>query len=302
MGSGSWSSADWASYSSVHHVTSSSTADTLYKSRGMKDSLNPFNVKFREACDSDEHPNSTPIILGLDVTGSMGSALETVFKKLNEMIPEIYDRKPIEDPQIMFAAIGDTEWDDSPLQVTQFESDIRIAEQLGDVYFERGGGGNSGESYPLTWYFAARHTKTDSWDKHKKKGFIFTIGDEQYLPTISKNAIKKFIGDDLQGDVSAEEILTEASRKYNIYHIIVKPVSYGQEPVKQWTNLLGQNAIMVSDIDKIPEVIVSILELHSGKSVDEVATSWDGTTGMVVKDALKDLSVVPSNSSGFVEF
>ena len=289
MGSGSWTVRDWTTYTTTRGYSASSTVDSLYSRTYMKETLSPKSVT-REACDSDEHPNSTPIIIGLDVTGSMSHCLESVFKKLNDLISELYDRKPIEDPQIMFAAFGDTECDDYPLQVTQFESDIRIAEQLNDVYFERGGGGNAGESYSLPWYFAARHTKIDSWDKHKKKGFIFTIGDECCLPKISKEAIKKFIGDDVQDNISSEEILTELSRRYNVYHLIIHPVYY--QPVKEeWTNLLGQNAIELKDESKIAETIVSILEMHAGKSLDEVAESWDGSTGLMIKDALKNLKI-----------
>ena len=289
MGSGSWTVRDWTTYTTTKGYSASSTVDSLYSRTYMKETLSPKSVT-REACDSDEHPNSTPIIIGLDVTGSMSHCLESVFKKLNDLISELYDRKPIEDPQIMFAAFGDTECDDYPLQVTQFESDIRIAEQLNDVYFERGGGGNAGESYSLPWYFAARHTKIDSWDKHKKKGFIFTIGDECCLPKISKEAIKKFIGDDVQDDINSEEILTELSRRYNVYHLIIHPVYY--QPVKEeWTSLLGQNAIELKDESKIAETIVSILEMHAGKSLDEVAESWDGSTGLMIKDALKNLKI-----------
>lgn len=299
MGSGSWTVRDWTTYTTTRGYSASSTVDSLYSRTYMKDTLSPKSVT-REACDSDEHPNSTPIIIGLDVTGSMSHCLESVFKKLNDLISELYDRKPIEDPQIMFAAFGDTECDDYPLQVTQFESDIRIAEQLNDVYFERGGGGNAGESYSLPWYFAARHTKIDSWDKHKKKGFIFTIGDECCLPKISKEAIKKFIGDDVQDDISSEEILTELSRRYNVYHLIIHPVYY--QPVKEeWTNLLGQNAIELKDESKIAETIVSILEMHAGKSLDEVAESWDGSTGLMIKDALKSLKITDEGEA-IIEF
>lgn len=300
MGSGSWTSSSWKGYTKSRGYTASSSAKDLYTSTKMKKEFDPKGVTFRESCDSAEHPNSTPIIIGLDVTGSMSSVLETVSKRLGDTIAEIMKRKPVEDPQIMFAAFGDAVYDRSPLQVTQFESDIRIAEQLNDIYFERGGGGNGGESYALPWYFAARHTKIDSFDKHNKKGFIFTVGDECCLETLTKEQIKEFIGDDVQADISAEEILTEVSRKYEVYHLIVDPVAY-QDPEKSWKKLLGRNCVNVEDIEKIPEVIVSILELHAGKSVDEVVNSWDGSTAMVVKDAITGLFVVNS-SNDLVEF
>lgn len=300
MGCGTWTASSWTGYSTARGIDATSTVEELYTSSGMKDDFNPKGVEYRESCDSADHPNSTPIILGLDVTGSMGHALETVCKKLGDTMGEILDRNPVTDPQIMFTAIGDHEYDDAPLQVTQFESDIRIAEQLNDIWFERGGGGNGGESYLLSWYFAARHTKTDNYDKRGKKGFIFTVGDECCLPKLPGSAIKEIFGEDAE-TVTAEQILAEVSRKYEVYHLIVKPVGY--QPVERnWEDLLGKNAVYVENIDNIPEVIVSILELHAGKTVDEVANSWDGSTALIVKNAINDLAVTAQNETALVEF
>ena len=300
MGSGSWTSKDWSSYTSKRGYSSSSSAKELYTRDTVRSDFDPKGIAFRESCDSEEHPNSTPIIIGLDVTGSMSSVLETVSKRLGDTITQILERNPVSDPQVMFAAFGDAVYDKHPLQVTQFESDIRIAEQLNDIYFEKGGGGNGGESYALPWYFAARHTKIDSFDKHGKKGFIFTVGDECCLDTLTKDQIKQFIGDDVERDLTAEEILSEVSRKYEVYHLIVDPVYY-QEPEKEWKKLLGKNCLIVENIEKIPEIIVSVLELHAGKSVDEVVNSWDGSTAMIVKDAITGLYVAKT-SSDLVEF
>lgn len=300
MGSGSWTAKDWSTYTASRGYSATSTSRDLYKSTSMKAEFNPKGVAFRESCDSDEHPNSTPIMIGLDVTGSMSSVLETVSKRLGDTITEILERNPVTDPQIMFAAFGDAYYDTCPLQVTQFESDIRIAEQLNDIYFERGGGGNGGESYALPWYFAARHTKIDSYDKHNRKGFIFTVGDEECLPLLLKSQIEHIFGDEVQGDIKAEELLTEVSRRYEVYHLIVGPVYY-QQPEKTWKELLGKNCINVENIDKIPEIIVSILELHAGKSVAEVVESWDGSTAVAVQTAIKDLAVT-SGGTDLVEF
>ena len=91
MGSGSWTSSSWSSYTKSRGYTASSSASELYTSTKMKDAFDPKGIKFRESCDSAEHPNSTPIILGLDVTGSMSSVLETVSKRLGDTITEITD-------------------------------------------------------------------------------------------------------------------------------------------------------------------------------------------------------------------
>lgn len=305
MGGGTWTSKDWSTYTSTRGISASSTVSDMYKATTIKDFLNPKGVDMRESCDSTEHPNSSPIILGLDVTGSMGSVLEKVAKKLNTLIEEIYDRKPVPDPQIMIMGVGDAECDRFPLQVSQFESDIRIAEQMTDIYFERGGGGNDGESYLISWYFAARHTKLDSMDKHNKKGFIFTLGDEPCLKKLTKSQIKTFIGDDVQADLTAEELLNEVSRNYEVYHLMIEQGSgmrYGRtEVVDRWTNLLGQRAIKVSDYEKIPEIIVSILEVENGKSVEDVVKSWDGSTSVVVNDAIKNIVSV-DKSNNVIEF
>lgn len=141
MGTGSWDSSSWAGYKAKRGYSDSSSASDLYTAKKMKEDFNPKGITYRESCDSAEHPNSTPIILGLDVTGSMSSVLESVAKNLNTLITQIYEREPVKDPQVMVMAFGDSTCDKYPLQVSQFESDIRIAEQLNDMYFERGGGG-----------------------------------------------------------------------------------------------------------------------------------------------------------------
>ena len=85
---------------------------------------------------------------------------------------------------------------------------------------------------------------------------------------------------------------------YEVYHLVVKPI--GKAPT-QWANLLGDRAISVQDVSKIPEIIVSILEVASGKDVKDVIASWDGSTAMVVKEAIKDLKTVNS-SADLIEF
>lgn len=293
MGGGSWTSHDWDNYS--RSSISGKSAAGIYTSRATANEFDPMNITMRESCDGADHPESNAIIIGLDVTGSMSDILEGVAKKLNVLVTEILDRKPLPDPQIMFNAIGDAMCDRSPFQATQFESDIRIAEQLTKLYFEQGGGGNGFESYPLAWYFAANHTSIDCFNKRGKKGFIFTMGDDCFPKKLTKREIKEIFGDDISEDISTEALLAQVNRKYEVFHLILD--RYGDSSrMDKWRELMGERAIKISDYTKIPEVIVSILETMGGKDVDTVAASWDGTTAIVVKDALNGLKSVTAQN------
>lgn len=170
MGSGTWNTMAYTSYSkSVGRsvlddgtLHANYTAQDLFKSKRIQPELNPYKV-VRQCCDSDEHPNTVPVILALDVTGSMGSAAAEVAKKLNEVMTKLYEN--VTDVEFLVMGIGDLAYDDAPIQASQFESDIRIAEQLDKIYFEGGGGGNGFESYTAAWYFGLRHTNLDCWKR-----------------------------------------------------------------------------------------------------------------------------------------
>lgn len=289
MGYGRWDSKDWDNYKTSNNITSRSTVKDLYKNTKMVSGLDPKGVT-RESCDSAGKEHSTPVIVGLDVTGSMGYLSEEIAKgALNTLITEVYDKKPVTDPHLLFAAIGDAYSDTTPLQVTQFEADIKIAEQLKQIYFEGRGGGNDGESYLAVWYFAARHTKIDSMEKHGRKGFLFTIGDEPNHGKLTRSQIKEIFGDDVEKDFTAEELLTEVSRSYEVFHLCVGNYSH-YNSLNRWKKLLGERAMEVTDHTKLPEIIESTLEVLAGRDVDATASQWDGNTALVVKTAINGLA------------
>lgn len=305
MGGGSWSSKDWGTYSSVHTV-GKSTRD-IFTARSLDASLDPNGVGVRESRDSDDNPESNAIIIGVDVTGSMGMLSEQMIHTgCNTLATEIYDRKPVSDPHIMFMGIGDVVYDRAPLQASQFEADIRIAEQLQKMYLEGGGGGNSCESYTLPWYFAALHTSIDCFEKRGKKGYLFTAGDEEVPAVLKAEEIEKVLGYKPEKDFTAEELYTMVSRQYNVYHLMVEQGSHMRSErdniIRSWTNLMGQRAMLLADHTKMAEVIVSIIQANEGEALDKIIGSWDGTTGIVVSKAIKDLTASGVNSGDIVTF
>lgn len=268
MGSGSWSSRSYATYScsvgrdydesTKTFTTSYTSSSQAFKAYSIDKAMDPKNV-IRECCDSEEHPGTIPIILALDVTGSMGSTAIEVQKKLNPIMVEIY--KKIKDAEIMIMAIGDLAYDNSPIQISQFESDIRIAENLDKIYFENGGGGNDYESYTAAWYMGLKHCKLDCWNRGKK-GLIITMGDEPINPYLPCRQLNEATGDTCQGDVETPKLFKEASKKFDIYHISVESQSYPDQKreCSTFAKVIGEQHAIISSVDQISDKIISIVE------------------------------------------
>lgn len=282
MGGGSWTPASFASYTvATKGVTAdefrskSYSAQSLYSKLHIQDTMNPFNV-VRECVDTEEHRNTVPVILALDVTGSMGSAAVKVAQCLNDIITNIYSNESVKDIEFCVMGIGDVECDEAPIQISQFESDIRIAEHLDNIYFEGRGGGNSYESYSAAWYMGLNRCKLDCWNRGKK-GIIITLGDELPNPFLSDRMFK-FIGGQPE-KVETKKIYKEASQKFDIYHISIDDgrTSYSHRSKmidKAWYDLIGDN-YHVSDIDALPELIAMLVESHNNiTATNSDVVSW----------------------------
>lgn len=237
---------------------SNASAQMVYRSNHLDSMLNPYNV-VRECRDSDDHPHSLPVILALDVTGSMGHAATTCAAKLDETMTELY--KNNNDVEFCVMGIGDFTCDSAPLQVTQFESDIRILEQTLKLYFEGGGGGNKWESYTAAWYFGLHNCAFDCWDRGER-GIIITIGDESLNPVLPGKRIKDVIGGQVDGDVDTKQLYAAASEKFDIYHIaITDQSSYGWHKnliEDTWRPLLGDHLI-IAESSSLPQLIAAIV-------------------------------------------
>lgn len=267
MGSGIFTTSSFTSYSTSRGrtvdakgtVTSDSLQDFYTQTKIHKD-LKPYKV-VRECCDSEEHPNTIPVIIGLDVTGSMGRACVKTAQSLNTIITSLYDK--FKDIEFMIMGIGDLAYDSAPIQASQFESDVRIAEHLDKVYMEHGGGGNGFESYTAAWYFGLHHTKLDCW-KRDKKGIIITMGDEPLNPYLPKYPLEKITGDNLEADVETKDLYELTKEKFDIYHIAIDDFDdcyqiYKSRVDKTFKDVLKEN-YKISTLDELPSTIVKCIE------------------------------------------
>lgn len=284
MGGGGWTTTAYKhsikcrGFASSEAITTSAVQD-FYKSSELDPALDPKNV-IRECCDSEEHPSTFPIILALDVTGSMGQAAKDCAAQLDNIMAELY--KKVKDVEFMMMGIGDLAYDDAPIQASQFESDIRILDQTSKIWFEGGGGPNEWESYTAAWYFGLYRTRLDCW-KRGRKGIIITMGDETLNPYLPAGKLDDSIGGgQLKGDVDTKKLYKDASEKFDIYHIGItngRGFRLGEgfvgEIRESWMAVLGQNYVEGSSED-LTKLISDIVGAHLNK----VAVSEPGVAVM----------------------
>jgi len=301
MGRGSYSAADWNKLKNSRGISASSTADDIFSGNKVNEKYLPQFINMRESRDSEDSPESTPIIIGFDSTGSMGYlAAEIAKNSLNKTATMILEKRPVTDPHIMCAAFTSpsSSMQCPALQVTQFEADIRVVEQLLEFTLS---GGNPYSYDSLVWYFALKHTSTDCNEKRGKKGFIFCIGDEVcdegQEDILSAGDILSVFSDKAEKGCKTVELYAEASRKYEIFHIITG--SRTEMAYKTWEKLIsGRNAVLPSEkINYLAELMISLMQMVGGMTKEQAVSQWSGEARDVVAKALRTIELDTSKNN-----
>lgn len=281
MGGSRWSDDDYRSYAQTTNYRAASAKEVF--SSNLNKLLDPRNVKvgkgdrvgqqLRESIISPENPNPTPIILGLDVTGSMGQvAVDIAKNELPKLMTQIHATKAVVDPHVMFMGIDDVfAQGHGALQVSYFEPDLKIVEQLRQMWIVGNGGGNGSESYDLAWYFAGRYTYLENFEKNGRKGFLFTFGDEPApYQTVSASELRTIFGPGDYESAAPAQSLKSAQQKYQVFHVHVDHGRPSRSTAQSWTDLLGNNALFLRDPAHLTEVVLATMRIADGADMNSV--------------------------------
>jgi hypothetical protein len=253
--------------------------EQIFEQRTIHNEMSPHGITVRESRDSDESPNSTAIIIALDVTGSMGNVPHQLVKNGLPHIMESIIEAGIQNPQVLFLAIGDHTCDEAPLQVGQFEQNDELLDNwLTQVYLEGHGGRNDGESYMLAWYFAAQHTSIDCFEKRGKKGFLFTIGDEPVLSSIGSRDLDRLMGDTSKSgeyqvaNIRSDFLLEQAQKEYHCFHLHIQETGSGrrQRVQDEWAQRMSDNMLPVQRHTDVASTIASAILKSAHKEAAKV--------------------------------
>jgi hypothetical protein len=275
MGGGVWDSGAYTSSKATRAATKTPDFAYTVSASSVHPNLEPKRINSKpfgklEARDSDDHPNSHPVFVAFDVTGSNYERAVDAQQKLPNLMELL--NKYVSDPQVAIAANDDFDpmvrlrgSHDGCLQVSDFESDIRVDEHIRNIWLTRNGGGNSGESYDLLLYVAARKVVLDSIEKRGKKGYFFMYADEPIFNQVKASEVSAVFGDTIQADIPIAEIIEEARRNFDIF--VIWPTGGYDNARKQYVDLFGAESVLtLQHPNLICELIASTIGLYEDKA------------------------------------
>lgn len=215
-----------------------------------------LDTKRKLTCDKEN-----PIMVVLDVTGSMGIAAKVIYDKMPMFFGQIKIQNYLPDPSISFAAVGDVpDGDSCPIQICDFAEGDALDEWLGKIYLEGGGGGGHHESYEMLAYY---YDKMVELTHPKKNPYLFFIGDEGFYSKISASDIKTWFGIKCESENSVD-VFKRLKDKYNVF-LIHKTYHYASNDktiLRQWTDALGQeNVLVLEDPKAVVDVMLGAIAL-----------------------------------------
>jgi len=181
--------------------------------------------------------SNNPVIVAIDVTGSMASWPFEIFDRLPLMFNTLSQYHP--DVEISFAAIGDAKVDRWPLQVTPFASGYDLEQLLGALYGE-GGGGDAPESYGLFANWVNTHVEIPTTPEPP---FLIVFGDINMHAKVEKNQVQHYLGDAPWTDLDSISEWQKVTQKWNTWFLRRPGGKHGDHVDTQWGKAIGEQKI-----------------------------------------------------------
>jgi ribosomal protein S27AE len=181
--------------------------------------------------------SKNPLIIAVDVTGSMASWPFEIFDRLPLLYNTLSQYR--EDLEICFAAIGDAAVDRWPLQVTTFAGGFDLEQLLGSLFGE-GGGGDAPESYGLFAHWVNTHVQIADANELP---FLIVFGDITMHAKVPQAQITHYLGDQVRRDVDAIAAWKQVCRNWNTWFLRRPTGKRGDRVDAQWGKAIGAQKV-----------------------------------------------------------
>lgn len=234
---------DWYGGASYRYSTKGATKRKAAATRAKAHGPRTYEKKAgpnEKIIDPHKHIRSesaNPLIVAVDVTGSMASWPFEIFDRLPLLYNTLSQYR--EDLEISFVAIGDAGCDQWPLQVTTFAGGYDLEQLLGSLYGE-GGGGDAPESYGLFAHWVNTHVQVPG---AAETPFMIVFGDAPMHPTIPKGQISHYLGDKVKRDVDSIAAWQELCQNWNMWFLRRPTGRPGDAVDQQWGQAITEQKI-----------------------------------------------------------
>lgn len=198
--------------------------------------------------------SKNPIIIAVDVTGSMASWPAEIFDRLPLLYNTLSQYRP--DTEICFAAIGDAAVDRWPLQVTTFAGGFDLEQLLGSLYGE-GQGGDAPESYGLFAHWVNTHVEVPNAEENP---FLIVFGDVTMHKVVPTAEINHYLGDSAWSNVDALDAWRKVSKSWNTWFLRRPTGKRGDQIDQQWAEAIGaQKIIWIEDEQRAVDYAMGLI-------------------------------------------
>lgn len=215
--------------------------------------------------------SESPVVIVCDVTASMEEWPTTIFSKLPYL--DLEGKEYLgETMEISFCAVGDQFSDNYPLQVQEFCTGTDMEGALKNLIIEKGGGGQTNESYDLPALYYANNVEMPN----ATKPILIFIGDEGIYDFVDKEGGEKWAHTKIDKRKTTVKKLFEAlKQKWSVY--LVRKMydsrssedglsSTDQRIQSQWEELLGADHVsMLPEAGRVVDVIFGIFARETNR-------------------------------------
>lgn len=206
--------------------------------------------------DPKKHITTTsknPVIVAVDVTGSMATWPREIFDRLPLLFNTLSQYR--EDVEISFVAIGDSGYDKWPLQCTTFASGYDLEQLLGGIYGE-GGGGDAPESYGLFAHWVNTHVTVPNAEDPP---FLIVFGDIHMHPTTPADHIEGVMGDSGR-DIDSIKAWQKVTETWNTWFLRRPTQHQGDMVDQQWGEAIGpQKVFHIADEPRAVDTAMGLI-------------------------------------------
>jgi hypothetical protein len=209
----------------------------------------------------------TPLIVAVDVTGSMAHWPFEIFDRLPLLYQTLSQYRP--SLEVSFAAIGDAYCDRYPLQVTEFAQGFALEERLKALYGE-GGGGDAPESYQLFAHYVNERVELPALPPEgRERPFLVIFGDAPFHPVLTKAEARDVLALQLEAPLDAISIWRKLCERWDVWFLRRPGGRRGDDVDELWGAAIGaQRIVHIADEARAVDTALGLIARSWGRFED----------------------------------